>query len=317
MNVPADQQRPPGGPTPLTRRTAARIVERIAAGRLPAGTRLVERALAEDLKVSRSPVRGALRLLADEGVVAPAERGGFTVATTGGGPADAGQACAGEDGVDATYLRIAADRLDGKLPDRVTERALARRYGLMPGQLTRILRRIAVEGWIERLPGYGWEFQPMLTSLRSYEESYRFRLTIEPAAVLEPGFVLDRPAVEAARAQQQRLLDGDIWTVDNAELYDLNSRFHETVAACSRNAFFIDALQRVDRVRRLIEYRRSLRRDRAVIRCTEHVRIADLLLADRRAEAAERLREHLTTVGGEKTAEDGRPPGPGSGPGPR
>ncbi|MCF1595124.1 GntR family transcriptional regulator [Streptomyces muensis] len=288
-------------PTPLARRTAAHIVEHIAARGLAVGTRLVERALAEQLKVSRSPVRQALRLLADQGVVVPAERGGYTVALTGDDLAEARPApAAAEDGVEEAYLRIAADRLDGELPDRVTEKALARRYELMPGQLAHILRRIAVEGWIERLPGYGWEFQPTLTSMEAYEDSYRFRLTIEPAALLEPGFVLDREALETVRAQQQRLVDGEILDIGDARLYDLNSHFHEVVMACSRNSFFIDALHRVDRLRRLIEYRRSLPRDRALVRCAEHVRLADLLLAGRRTEAAAHLREHLSSVGKEK-----------------
>ncbi|MFC8419896.1 FCD domain-containing protein [Streptomyces sp. NPDC057236] len=169
----------------------------------------------------------------------------------------------------------------------------------MPGQLTHVLRRIAVEGWIERLPGYGREFQPMLTSMESYQDSYRFRLTIEPAAVREPGFVLDREALETVRAQQQRLVDGEIRTIGNAQLYDLNSRFRETVMACSNNTFFIDSLRRIDRLRRLIEYRRTLQRDRAA----EHVRIADLLLARERAEASAYLREHLSSVGQEKTGQ--------------
>ncbi|MFJ9558428.1 GntR family transcriptional regulator [Streptomyces fuscichromogenes] len=303
------------GVTPLTRQTAARIVEHLSAGSLPAGARLVERNLAELLKVSRSPVRQALRLLADEGVVVPAERGGFTVALTGDALSRVTTAPHLESDTEETYLRIAADRLDGHLPDRVTENALARRYDLQPGQLAHLLRRIAVEGWIERLPGYGWEFQPMLTSMDRYEDSYRFRLTIEPAAILEPGFVLDREALESVRAQQQRLVDGEIWTIGNAQLYDLNSRFHEVVMACSHNSFFIDGLRRIDRLRRLIEYRRSLKRDRAITRCAEHVQLADLLLAGKRAEAAEFLREHLTTVGREKTAKDA--PGRADAEGPR
>ncbi|MGY0055618.1 GntR family transcriptional regulator [Streptomyces sp. LZ34] len=121
------------GATPLTRRTAARIVEHIGADGLPEGTRLVERNLAELLKVSRSPVRQALRLLADEGVVAPAERGGFTVALTGEALTRAAAVPPAEDDIEETYLRVAADRLDGHLPDRVTENALARRYDLAPG----------------------------------------------------------------------------------------------------------------------------------------------------------------------------------------
>jgi DNA-binding GntR family transcriptional regulator len=290
------------GPTPLTRRTAARIVEHIASSGLAAGTRLVERALADQLKVSRSPVRQALRLLADEGVVAAAERGGYVVALTGPDLTKASTLPPTEDATEEIYLRIADERLDGRLPDRVTENALARRYDLMPGQLAHVLRRIAVEGWIERLPGYGWEFQPMLTSMDAYQDSYRFRLTIEPAAILEPGFTLDREALETVRAQQQRLVDGDIRTIGNAQLYNLNSRFHEVVMACSRNSFFIDSLHRVDRLRRLMEYRRSLQRDRALARCAEHVEIADLLLAGKRDEASAYLREHLSSVGVEKVS---------------
>ncbi|MEV5886880.1 FCD domain-containing protein [Streptomyces sp. NPDC052020] len=144
----------------------------------------------------------------------------------------------------------------------------------------------------------------MLTSMDAYQDSYRFRLTIEPAAILEPGFVMDRDALETVRAQQ-RLVDGRIHTIGNAQLYDLNSRFHEPVMACSNNTFFIGFLRRVDRLRRLIEYRRSLQRDRAALRCAEHVRIADLLLAGKRAEASAYLREHLSSVSQEKTRRSG------------
>ncbi|RAI24297.1 GntR family transcriptional regulator, partial [Rhodoplanes serenus] len=78
------------------------------------------------------------------------------------------------------------------------------------------------------------------------------------------GFVLDRAAVAACRAEQQALVDGEIGRVSTAALFDLNSRFHEVVIACSGNTFFVDGLRRIDRLRRLIEYRQSLDRDRAV-----------------------------------------------------
>jgi DNA-binding GntR family transcriptional regulator len=290
-------------PTPLARQVAARIVGYIRDERTEPGTRLVERTLAEHLRVSRSPVRSALRLLEDSGVVAPAERGGYTVVRTGDQLDDGPFADAGHDDGEAAYLRIAADRLDGKLPDRVTESALARQYGLTPGDLNRTLRRISSEGWIERLPGYGWEFQPALTSEKAYADSYRFRLIIEPAALLEPTFTLDRRAIEEVKAQQQELADGAIYEVGNAELFTLNRAFHEAIMECSGNTFLIDGLRRIDNLRRLIEYRRALERDRAIIRCREHVEIAGLLLAGRRADAAERMREHLSTVGEEKMAD--------------
>ena len=78
---------------------------------------------------------------------------------------------------------------------------------------------------------------------------------------LVPGFVLDRPALEQVRAQQQALVDGRIADIGKAELFDLNRTFHETVIACSRNTSFVDALHRIDNLRRLIEYRRSLARE--------------------------------------------------------
>ncbi|WP_328603625.1 GntR family transcriptional regulator [Amycolatopsis sp. NBC_00345] len=288
---------PERGPTPLTRQVAARIAGYIRETGAAPGDRLAERTLAAQLRVSRSPVRAALRLLADDGLVAAAEQGGYTVAGPG-----SRHTIPDESEAEKRYLRIASDRLDGELPDRVSENELVRRYGLTPAQLAHVLRRIAGEGWIERLPGYGWEFQPMLTSPQSYADSYRFRLTIEPAAVLEPGFVLDRPALEAVRAQQLELAEGGAGTVGNAELFARNRAFHEAVVACGRNPFFIDALRRVDTLRRLIEYRRALPRDRAAVRAREHVAIADLLLAGRNADAAEHLRRHLSTVSVEKQA---------------
>ena len=284
--------------TPLHSQIAAQIVEHIRERRYEPGTRLIERRLADDLRVSRSPVRGALKLLEQDGVVGPAERGGFVVLAAGSdlpAPADLGA------DRETIYLRVAEDRLNEELPERITENELGRRYDLTKSELAELLRRMTKEGWIDRLPGYGWEFQPMLTTLKMYEDSYHFRLVIEPAAMLETTFVLDRAALEASRDAQQRLIDGDIWTVSNAALFDLNSHHHEVMIGCSNNAYFIDALQRIDRTRRLIEYRRSLKREKAIIRCREHVQIANFLLDGDNVRASSLMYRHLATVSVEKT----------------
>ena len=194
------------------------------------------------------------------------------------------------------------DRLNEELPDRITENELMRRYELTRSELADLLRRMTKEGWIDRLPGYGWEFAPMLTTMKMYEDSYRFRLVIEPAAILETTFELDRAALEASRDHQQRLVDGEILTVSNAELFDLNSHHHEVIIGCSRNAYFIDALHRIDRTRRLLEYRQTLQRDKAIIRCREHVQIANLLLDGDNARASSLMYRHLAIVAVEKTA---------------
>ncbi|WP_127091111.1 GntR family transcriptional regulator [Aquabacter cavernae] len=289
--------------TPLVTQLAAQIVDHMKAERIEPGTQLVERKLAEQFRVSRSPVRRALTLLEQSGhVAANPSRGGFTVCAFAMDAAAPPKPLAWDED-ETAYLKIAEDNLEGRLPDKVTDSKLARDYGLSSAQLRRVLARIANEGWIERLPGHGWAFLPMLKSMQSYQDSYRFRLAIEPAAIMEPGFVLNRAALIACRMQQQELVDGRIWEVSNPTLFDLNRNVHEAIIACSRNVFFIDSLKRVDRLRRLIEYKQSLDRQYAAVRCSEHVQLIDLLLAERREDAAVFMRRHLTSVSIEKMIE--------------
>ncbi|NIA68504.1 GntR family transcriptional regulator [Pelagibius litoralis] len=54
---------------PLTKSVANRLRDMIAQDALPAGERIRERALAEQLQVSRTPLREALKVLATEGLV--------------------------------------------------------------------------------------------------------------------------------------------------------------------------------------------------------------------------------------------------------
>jgi DNA-binding GntR family transcriptional regulator len=282
-------------PSPLVASVASEIVKYIRGTGQMAGARLVERKLGEHLKVSRSPVRHALQILEAEGVVRRADRGGYVVADL---PEQLPVAAEAAD--DELYHRIAADRLEGLLPDRVTENFLLRRYGMTRTELSETLRRISNEGWIDRTPGYGWEFLPVLDSLTLYRDSYRFRLVIEPAAILEPTFTLNVEALRKCREDQQRLIDGAIWEVSNAALFDSNSALHEAVMDCSNNPFLSDGLRKVDRLRRLIEYKKSLPRDRALERCREHVQLIDLLLSGHNEAAAAFMREHLATVSEEK-----------------
>lgn len=286
--------------TVLTARLGAQIVRYLQEEKLPAGFQLTERALAERLDVSRSPVRTALRQLHRDGVIDRTDSGRYLVAS-GVERADTAETAPDEDG-DDVYFRIANDLLDGALPQRITKSALLRRYDLTKAQLDQVLLRISNEGWISPLPGYGWAFHPGVTSMKSYNDSYRFRLLVEPAGILEPTFRLDRKAIERRRAEQQRLVEDGVGSVSPATLFDLNTRFHETIAECGNNEFLLQSLVRLNRLRRLIEYRQTLVPERAVIRCREHVELADLLLAGKLEQASDALRHHLSTVGIEKSA---------------
>ena len=149
------------------------------------------------------------------------------------------------------------------------------------------------EGWLDRLPGHGWEFQPVLTSPDAFEQSYRFRLLIEPAALMEPGYRVDKATLDRLRAQQQAMLDGGIRRFSSVETFHAGARLHEAIVAASGNMFLIDAIRRVNRVRRLIEYPVHKDRSRLVRECTDHLHLLDLLERGERLEAARFLRGHL------------------------
>ena len=179
------------------------------------------------------------------------------------------------------------------LPEEVSEQALKTRYGLTNTQLNAVLGRISQEGWAERKPGYGWLFSSMLTTPDSLLKSYRLRLALEPAALLEPGYRLDPKELERCRAAEIHLLQGGIETDTADQLHDRGVRFHESLVEASGNSFFIDTIKRVNRVRRLLSYRSMQDRKRYTEHCKQHLHVLDLLEKERNEEASEELRAHL------------------------
>lgn len=280
---------------------AHEIARLIRQGGLAEDEVLSERALAARFHVSRSPVRVALNELRAAGVLAKGARGSLRVADTAA--AEVLAEAPATDGDEETYLAIARDRLAGGIPDRISENELIRRYGSTRPRMQALLRRMAEEGWAERLPGNGWRFLPVLTSMQTYRQSYTFRQAIEPAALRDPGFRADVPELERQLEMQRRLVAGEVLTISAVQLFQINSALHEAIIDCSGNAFFIDALRRVNRLRRLIEYRQTVDREQARARCAEHVRMLDLILDGRREQAAELMHRHLAALGPIKAPE--------------
>ncbi len=273
-----------------------RVLELIRSDALPEGSHLPAQMLADRLRVSRSPVNQVLALLHEKGVVRrEANRGFFLAQTMTQSGADLSQSL-GLQTADATtrvYFQLADERLQGQLPHVVSEAQLKARYSLTPSQLQAVLSRIAQEGWIEKKPGYGWEFSSMLTTPDSLLQSYRLRLALEPAALLEPGYRLDARVLARCRAAEQHLLDGGIETDTADQLHDRGVHFHESLVEASGNAFFIDTIKRVNRVRRLLSYRSMRDRQRYREHCEQHLHILDLLEKKQNDEAALFMRTHL------------------------
>lgn len=262
-----------------------------------AGTHLPAQMLADRLRVSRQPVNTALAALAQQGVLTRQPNRGYFLARPL--TEEALAEIVGKLGLDeadivtGSYFQIADDLLKGALPQEFSEQMMRKRYNLTAAQLNAVLGRIASEGWAERKPGYGWTFSSMLTTPDSLLQSYRLRLALEPAALLEPGYRLDAAVLAQCRATERQLLDGGIMTASADALHDRGVRFHESLVEASGNAFFIDAIRRVNRVRRLLSYRSMRQRERYPEHCRQHLHLLDLLEARRNAEAAAFLREHL------------------------
>lgn len=302
----------PGGLTPVL---AARVLDLIARGEHPIGFRLREQALADELGVSRSPVRKALQYLEELGAVASEPNRGFFVAKDSAKlrriaiPHD-------EDSDEAIYMRVADERLAGELPDEVAESDLMERYGLTRLQVQRVLNRMGREGMATRKPGRGWVFRELLSTVESHRESYRFRMIIEPAAIMEPTFRVDKAAFDQARRVQMQMLDGGIEKWTPAELFRAGAEFHETLVACSGNRFLLESLRNVNQLRRVIEYHlhtRSIQdRARQYRQCQEHLHLLDLLEAGERMEAFHELRKHLDVVKTLKTGPSTGQAGSGS-----
>lgn len=279
----------PAGRT-LSTRLALQALDHFKSRDLPAGAHLTERGVGDALKVSRTPARAALKFLADLGFVKKSAQRGYFLAKA----ADQLPGPEPETSEDRSYLQIAEDRLDGQLPPRVTEAELMRRYGISRTKLVPILTRIRHEGWIDRLPGQGWEFQGLLESVQTYEQGHRFRMAMEPAALLEPGYHLPPQVCADLRARQRTMLDGGILQFTRIELFEIGSSFHEAIVGGARNPFYTDALRRINRLRRLFEYRSKLDRARLVQECRDHLRLLDLIEKGRLSAAAKFLRRHLS-----------------------
>ncbi len=279
--------------------TVTKILDLIREDRLLEGAHLRAQQIADRLRLSRSPVNDALGILAQHGVVARKPNRGYFLLrdfdATGDAPADITPPSA-DDIVTQTYFALADELLRGQLPMQCSEALLRTRYALTQAQTQALLARISQEGWAQRRPGYGWEFSSMMTTPDSLLQSYRLRLALEPAALREPGFHIDKSVLARCRAAEMHLLEGGIATDTADQLHDRGVRFHESLVEASGNPFFIDTIKRVNRVRRLLSYRSMQDRNRYKQHCDQHLAILDLLERERNDEAADALAAHLRST---------------------
>jgi DNA-binding GntR family transcriptional regulator len=283
--------RPPAAD--LHRDLARSITDHLRASGSEPGHVLSENGLAQAVGTSRSPVRGAVQVLLDLGVLERRSDGRLAVRQLPAAWEDAASHDAEAGAAARLYWRIASDRIAGILPDLASEAGLMRRYEAPRGVVHRVLLQIMGEGWAERAPAGGWRFLALIDTPSSYDESYRFRRAIEPAALLDPAFALAPRVAARLRREQEGLLAQAEKEADPREVFELNSGFHLALMLASNNRFFADAGTRVTRLRRLVGYVIALDRSRMADQSREHLAILDRIEAEDRVGAAELLVRHL------------------------
>ena len=273
---------------------AAQIAELIQAEGHAAHTPLREESLAALLGVSRTPIRGALKILQKSGHVYYKENAGVFVAP-GAKDRERFKVPAQARPAEALYRKILADRGRRVLGDTVSEAELLARYKVPRSLLSRVLIRIHGEGFMERRRGHGWEFQPLLDSPRAIAESFRFRAIVESAALLEPGFKVDVAEAKRVRERHRRFIAAKSDARTAAEFFDMNARFHELIAAASGNRFMLQAIEQIDRLRKFQEFASFTADSRALMQsCREHLAILDAIEAGDREWASALMRRHLS-----------------------
>lgn len=280
-------------PTRLQEELAGRIMDLARMDGAAPGDRLNEKILAERLNVSRSPVRAALDLLASRGlVIRRPQRGVELLAAL----PDEAAAPGGRIAHDDLLVHIAADRDYGRLGDDVSETELMQRYGAVRATVRRALDLLADMQMVERKPGYGWRF---LTSWSAElrRDSYRFRLVIEPAAILEPGFALRPGFAEEMRRRHDESLSLPWSETSSVAFFEMNAAFHEGIAEASGNRFLLEAMRRQNRLRRFSIYNWKHGFERVRANHAEHMEILSRLEAGDMELAALLMRRHLEIAG--------------------
>jgi len=278
--------------SPATAELVGQIVELVRREGVQPGERLFEYRLSQKLGISRGPVRVALQALTAYGLAEAVPHRGYVLREALDSPA-AREALKVSDVSETHYLALANDRLEGRLPDLVTEAELMRRYGLKRAELLRLLDRISAEGWVERTRGYGWQFAQTLNSPNAYAQTGRLRMMIEPAGILEPTFRWNPDRMAVVREHQERVLKEGLGVFTLSEMFRFGCELHEAIAECSGNVFLLDTLKRLNRVRRLFAYRFIPDLDNIERHIGEHITMLDLLAAGDRDQAARLMRDHL------------------------
>ena len=290
------QESAPGGkaPSELQLKIARSILEYLYRRGMNAGNHLTELELVDEFQVSRSPIRGALAYLAEKGIVERRPNRGFFLKVSSHELGPDGLNLP-ETAEEKLLVSIAGDWFENRVPRSFSEAEFRRRYQLGRMAASRILLKLSADGIITRNRGHGWQFEQTLNTRATCDESYAFRMVVEPAAIRSSSFELDRGLAEMSRRQHEGVLNASSQATAPGTLTGIDAAFHRLLGISSRNRFFLAVIERQNSLRRVMEYA-SWSRKRLLESCAQHMDILSALERDDREEAAELMRHHLESA---------------------
>jgi DNA-binding GntR family transcriptional regulator len=275
---------------------AGRILRMLKEQGAGPGHHLVELDLCKQFDVSRTPVRGALKLLAEQGAVEARANRGFVLRGPVVEAPEADPVSHEQEEDQRLFVAIAKARNSGVIPDQCTQQEIVRLLDAKLASVLRVLRQLADLGLVERKPGNGWSFTLPINSARARQDSYAFRSIIEPAGLIESTFDLDLEWVERSRERHMSFRKRRWRDTLAVELYDMNSDFHEQLARCSGNRYVLDAVQRQNRLRSFLNYQWVNGAERVIDSIDEHLTILDALAAGKNRRAHDLMKLHLDSA---------------------
>ena len=281
------------GASRLQMELAGRILRHLKNLGAGTGHHLVEQELCRQFGVSRTPIRGALKLLAAQGALQARTHRGFILRGPVSTVPEVESLNAREEEDRELFIAIAEARNAGRLPADCTQQELMRLFGAKLPTVSRVLRRLCELGLVERKRGHGWRFTASIDSIAAQEESYAFRQMVEPGQLLQPGFTLDRQWASASRSRHLAF-KRKAWRKTLAvDFFAMNADFHEQLARCSGNRYLLDAIRRQNQVRSFLNYQWKYGIERVQAIIEEHLGILDALEAGQSQRAADLMRSHI------------------------
>ena len=192
-------------------------------------------------------------------------------------------------------MSITRNGSETRLSRTFSEAEFCRHHGLDRPAASRILLELRQYGIISRSRGHGWRIAPNLHTRAVHDESYEFRMAIEPTAIRSPDFELDRELADRCRRHHETVLNAVTEQTPTSRLLDIDFAFHRLIGVSSRNSFLLAAIERQNALRRIL---RDVGRNRThlIESCAEHMEILAAIERAEREEAADLMRRHLVSA---------------------